>query len=161
MNKTLPLLNAGQAQKEITHNEALTVLDLLVQAVVIAVAVNQPPAAPLAGQCWIVGIAPEGAWSGCADMLAGWSDGGWRFCPPVSGMRVWSLADGADARFDAGVWTVGIARAARLEIAGLQVVGARQPAVMEPTGGGVIDAEARTAITAILAALHTHGLIAA
>jgi len=157
----LPLLNAGQAQKEITHNEALTLLDLLTQAVVVAVGVNVPPEGPVPGQCWIVGPAPEGAWSGYAQALAGWSDSGWRFCLPVPGMCVWSLADGAQLRFEDDRWSIGMVRAAGLDVGGMQVVGARQSAVAEPTGGTVIDVEARTAIAGVLAALHTHGLIGA
>jgi hypothetical protein len=156
----LPLLSAGQAQKEMTHNEALAALDMLAQAVAVAVGVDVPPAAPEPGQCWIVGDAPQGVWSGQARTLAGWTVGGWRFHIPDAGMTVWSLADAAEARFEDGGWTIGVARAARVEIGGVQVLGPRQPAIAEPGGGTVIDAEARAAIGAILAALHTHGLIA-
>lgn len=156
----LPLLSAGQAQKETTHNEALALLDLLAQAVVIAVGVNVPPEAPAAGQCWIVGAAPEGLWAGHMQALAGWTGGGWRFCLPVPGMHVWSLADGVEARYEEGGWAVGMARAVQLEIGGMQVVGPRQPSIAEPVAGAVIDYEARATISAILAALHTHGLVA-
>lgn len=45
-------------------------------------------------------------------------------------------------------------------IGGVQVVGARRPAIGDPSGGTTIDAEARAALTAILGALRTHGLIA-
>jgi hypothetical protein len=155
----LPLLDAGQAQKEITHNEALTLLDLLTQTVVVAAGVNVPPEAPVAGQCWIVGTKPDGAWSGSAQALAGWSESGWRFCLPVPGMCAWSLADGAQLRFDGTGWNVGILRAAGVEIGGVQVVGERQPAIAEPTGGTVIDAEARSVLASVVAALHNHGLI--
>lgn len=158
---SLPLLNAGQAQKEVTHNEALTLLDLLTQAVVVAVGVNVPPEAPVAGQCWIVGTAPEGAWSGYAQALAGWGESGWRFCAPVAGMRVWSDADGANVRFEDNRWSIGIVCAAAVKIGDVQVVGERQPAIAEPTGGTVIDVEARAVLACVLAALHTHGLIGA
>jgi hypothetical protein len=39
------------------------------------------------------------------------------------------------------------------------VVGARQPPVPSPSGGTIIDAEARVAIAQISAALMSHGLI--
>jgi len=42
---------------------------------------------------------------------------------------------------------------------GVKVVGNRQPAITAPSGGGTIDAQSRTAIGAILAALQAHGLI--
>jgi hypothetical protein len=47
-----------------------------------------------------------------------------------------------------------------LQIGGTQVVGARGAAVANPTGGVVIDVEARAAIDAILARMEAHGLIA-
>ena len=46
------------------------------------------------------------------------------------------------------------------EVDGLQVVGSRGAAIPTPTGGGTVDAEARTAIGSILSAMRTHGLIA-
>jgi phage gp45-like len=47
-----------------------------------------------------------------------------------------------------------------LKVADIQVVGSQQGAIASPTGGATIDAEARTAIIAILTAIQTHGLIA-
>jgi hypothetical protein len=156
----LPLLSAGQAQKEMTHNEALALLDLFAQPVVLAIGIDTPPEMPLAGQCWIVGGAPTGSWARHAQHLAGWTDGGWRFSIPKSGMRVWNLAGPAEALFDGSGWSAGILRGARIEIDGVQVVAAQQSAIAAPSGGTVVDVEAREGISAILAALHTHGLIA-
>ena len=156
---SLPLLAAGQAQKELFHNEGLAALDLAVQASVVAVGGNDPPAAPAPGQCWIVGAAPTGAWAGRAQALAGWTQGGWRFVAPTPGLAAWDAASGQVARFAGGAWSVGTVSAARLEIGGVPVVGARQPAVAPPAGGTVVDAEARAALAAILAALVSHGLI--
>lgn len=157
---SLPLLQAGQAQKELSHNEALTLLDLAAQAVVLAVGRDDPPADPAAGACWIVGTAPLGAWSGCAGAIAGWTPGGWRFLAAREGMTAWSVADAAQARFAGSAWTVGALRGSGLTIAGSPVVGPRQPAVASPAGGAVVDAEARAALAGILAALRNHGLIA-
>jgi hypothetical protein len=44
-------------------------------------------------------------------------------------------------------------------IAGQQVVGGRLAAIASPSGGTTIDAEARAAVTQILATLRGHGLI--
>jgi hypothetical protein len=74
----LPFLAVGQAQKELTHNEALALIDLALHAGVEAVGTNVPPAAPVEGQAWIVGSAPSGAWTGRSQALAGWTPGGWR-----------------------------------------------------------------------------------
>ena len=156
----LPLLYVGQAQKELSHNEALTLLDLAANPVVEAVGVDAPPANPAVGACWVVGASPSGAWSGRAQAVAGWAAGGWRFLPSHDGMAVWSRADGAIVRFDGSGWVIGTLAGMRVVIAGDAVVGARQPAIPAPAGGTFNDGEARAAIFAILAALRTHGLIA-
>lgn len=155
----LPLLQVGQAQKELSHNEALALLDLAVQPVVEAVGIDTPPAAPADGACWIVGSRPSGAWTGQAQALAGWTADGWRFVAARDGMAAWSRADDTVARFADGSWTIGRISGTRVILGGAAVVGARQGAIAAPGGGGVADPEARAAISAILAALRSHGLI--
>lgn len=156
----LPLLEPGQAQKEMSHNEALARLDLLLQASVVAVGVDTPPAVPDAGRCWIVGNSPDGEWAGYGGALVGWTEGGWRFAMPHEGMAVWSQADGCEAVFSGGQWQVGRVAAACLTIGGVQIVGARAAAIPAPSGGITVDTEARATLAAVLATLRTHGLIA-
>lgn len=156
----LPMIEAGQAQKELTHNEALLLLDLGVQAGVVAVGVDTPPIAPVAGQAWVVGAAPTGAWTGQAGAIAGWTAGGWRFLVPREGFAVWCEATGTVARSRAGAWETGLVRAAALLVDGAAVVGARRAAVADPSGGTTVDAKARATIGQILEALRGHGLIA-
>ncbi|SFO03653.1 DUF2793 domain-containing protein [Sphingomonas sp. OK281] len=155
----LPMLQPAQAQKETTHNEALALLDLAVQASVLAVGTNVPPVAPVAGNAWIVGSAPTGGWAGQARAIAGWTSGGWRFVVPREGMTAWSVADAQAARFAGGAWTTGVLAGTRVTIGGVDVVGARRAAIPDPTGGTIVDSQARTAIGAILGALRGHGLI--
>ncbi|PCD01970.1 hypothetical protein COC42_10755 [Sphingomonas spermidinifaciens] len=155
----LPLLQAGQAQKELTHNEALVMLDLLAMAAATGIA-EVPPAAPSPGDCWIVGPAAGGPWAGAANMLAGWTESGWRFAAPTPGMRVWLTSDDCEAAWRDGAWVVGETRTRRLVIGGEQVAGPRQPAIAAPSGGATVDVEARASLTAILAALTAHGLVA-
>lgn len=155
----LPLLQPGQAQKELYHNEALALLDIAAQAVVEAVGVDTPPASPTLGACWVVGGAPNGGWTGQAQAIAGWTSGGWRFVAAREGMLVWNRSEGQPSRFDGVGWRSGELRGRVLMIGGDQVVGARRPAIAEPAGGTHIDSEVRATVTAILAALRTHGLI--
>jgi hypothetical protein len=155
----LPFLAIAQAQKEMTHNEALALLDVAVQPVVQSVAPADIPVAPALGQCWIVGPAPADAWSGHAGALASWTAGGWRFLAAFEGMSAWSVADEAIARRSSGAWLVGRMTAANLAISGVQVVGPRRPAIAPPTGGASIDIAARVTIAAILETLVAHGLI--
>ena len=157
----LPLLAAAQAQKEVTHNEALAIADIALQAVVQSVAPPSVPAGPLLGQCWIVGAAPTGAWAGQAGSIAGWTSGGWRFITPFEGMTAWSVADGVFVRRTATAWEVGTLSVASLSVGGQQVIGSRRPRVLAPTGGTTIDVQARAAIAALIAGLETHGLFSA
>lgn len=137
---SLPLLATAQAQKEVTHNEALTLIDALVQPAVVDGPQSDPPVAPTHGECWIVGSAATGAWSGQDMTIAVWTAGGWRFVAPRVGMRVLRIADGVALRFDAGNWTM-------------------PDSVTAPVGGVTVDDEARAAIGAVILALAAQGLM--
>jgi hypothetical protein len=156
----LPLIAPGQAQKEMTHNEALAALDLAVQAGVVAAKMDAPPTEPVPGECWIVGDAPAGAWAGHAGALAGWTAAGWRFVAPREGMAAWSEADAMSWTYRAGLWRKGELRGASVRVGGRQVVGDQAAAIAGPTGGATVDAQARATLAAVLAALRAHGLIA-
>jgi hypothetical protein len=54
----LPYIVTSQAQKEVTHNASLDILDALLQAAMVSVSVNTPPGSPVAGDCYIVGTSP-------------------------------------------------------------------------------------------------------
>ncbi len=136
----LPLLQPWQAQKEVFHNEAITLLDLIVQTAVVDAGLDTPPDAPEPGQSWLVGPTPTGAWAGHAHAVAGWTAGGWRFVLPTEGMTAWVEAGALTARYLGGAWSIG-------------------PSITDPTGGGVVDLECRATLAAALAMLRTHGLI--
>lgn len=155
----LPLLAAGQSQKEVLHNEAMIALESVAVGLAQEPPRNDPPGTPAVGTLWLTGPAPTGAWAGQADRLALWSDGGWRFLPAAEGMAVRIRTSGLTLERRAGGWTGGEVTATRLVIGGNQVVGARAAAIAAPSGGSVIDAEARTALATLIVALRTHGLI--
>ncbi len=157
---SLPLLSVGQAQKEITHNEALTRIDALVQPVVESIAPASVPSTPVIGRCWIVGTGATGAWAGNDGALANWTEGGWRFVPAFPGMSVWSIADNMVVTRQGATWQKGQINASMVSVNGTKVVGAQRPAIASVAGGTVIDQQARLAITAILDAMIAHGLIA-
>ena len=156
----LPFLTAGQAQKEMTHNEALQILDFVTVAAVLEPPRNDPPASPGVGDCYIVGSSPTGAWVGWTGKLAGFSAGGWRGVAAVPGMRVDVQSTDQWACYRASGWEFGTLRGSRLVVDDQQVVGARAAAIAAPVGGSTPDAEARTTIGQILLALRSHGLIA-
>ena len=152
----LPHIMPGQAQKEVFHNEAIMLIDAALHPAAETLGDNVPPATPQIGQIWIVGASPTGAWAGKAGTLAAWTAGGWRFIAPVEGMRVALRGTGLAATRTASGWEQGVVRASSVAIGGVQVVGARQPAIPSlPTGN-----EIREVVNAVLAALRAHGLIA-
>lgn len=157
---SMPFLAPGQAQKEITHNEALQALDVLVAPAVEAAPQASPPGTPAAGSCYLVGSAPSGAWAGQGGKLAAFTEGGWRFIAPLNGMSVHVRSTGEQATYRAGAWELGTMRASSVVVGGQQVVGTQSAAIASPGGGSTIDSQARAALGQILDALRHHGLIA-
>lgn len=156
----LPLLFAGQAQKELFHNEALTLVDALLHGAVESAELIVPPVDAEPGQCWIVAAGGTGEWAGHDGAVAMQSEGGWRFMTPRAGLGMW-VVDRNVAFFHDGVqWLEAPVRADGLYLGGDHVVGERQGAIGDPAGGAVVDAEGRATIVAILQALRSHGLIA-
>lgn len=155
----LPYIVPGQAQKEMFHNEALLRLDIAVAASVEGLPADSPPPAPVAGQAYLVGTSPTGAWAGQPTRIAGFDESGWRFVTPLEGWSVWIRSLELTATFVNGAWETGWLKASRLIIGSDQVVGSRAAAIADPTGGTVVDAEARSSLASVLAALRTHGLI--
>ncbi|HEX8445133.1 MAG TPA: DUF2793 domain-containing protein [Sphingomonas sp.] len=155
----LPWIMTGQAQKEVTHNEALARVDMLLHPVAESMVLATPPADPGAGRTWIVAAGGTGAWAGRTGSLAIWTEGGWRFAAPVSGMLVWLIDQGRHVRWTGSAWTAGPFPTGGVLCDGIPVVGRQQPGIIGPTGGPIADIEARATIFAILDTLRNHGLI--
>ena len=84
-NLVLPYIQAAQAQKHITHNEAIRALDAIVQICVADRNLSAPPGSPTEGSRYLVAASPTGAWSGHAGAIAAWQDGAWIFYAPRVG----------------------------------------------------------------------------
>ncbi len=153
-----PLLSAGQAQKEVTHNEALSQIDRLLHVAVVTRGLSVPPAAPVANAAYIVGPGPDGSWVGQAGRLASHDGFGWVFTNPVRGCVAWIIDEGCFAIFDTS-WSNGDWPAKGISIAGRRLLAAPAVAVAAPAGGTIVDIEARATIAALLVALRNQGLI--
>ena len=88
-NLGLPFLVAAQAQKHVTHNEALRILDALVHLAVIDRDAATPPEGPVDGDRYIVAAGGTGAWAGHDLEIAAYQDGAWIFFAPRAGWRSW------------------------------------------------------------------------
>jgi len=99
-NLELPFIMAAQAQKHVTHNEALRALDAVVQLMVLDKDLSSPPGSPAEGARYIVAASPTGAWAGHAGHIVAYQDGAWAFYAPVEGWLAWAADE--DALY---VWT--------------------------------------------------------
>jgi hypothetical protein len=96
----LPSLMAAQAQKHVTHNEALRILDAVVQLAVLDRDRTTPPADPAPGDRHLVASGASGVWTGWDLNIAYWVDGAWIRLVPRVGWQVWVADEGVRL-----VWT--------------------------------------------------------
>ncbi len=101
---SLPFLEPSQAQKHVTHNEALETLDLLVQAVVGDRSRTSAPTDPEKGDRHIVAAGAMGDWAGKDHFLALWTGERWAYAEPSVGWRAYVLSDRAVAVFTGSGW---------------------------------------------------------
>lgn len=103
-NLSLPYLMPSQAQKHVTHNEALRRLDTLVQLAIQSFESTQPPAAPANGEVHALGVGAVADWAGQDGKLAWFSDTAWVFLAPQEGWRAWDVSTGQMRVYSAGSW---------------------------------------------------------
>lgn len=154
----LPLLQSGQSQKEITHNEALIRLDALLHLAVEGFAAASPML-PEPGRCWIVAAPASGAWTGQEGRIAQYHAGGWNFIEPADGCLAWIKDEAVFAYRSGDEWRSDAWPAQGLQIGGARLLAPPQPAIADPASGNVVDIEARATLAKILAALRQHALI--
>jgi hypothetical protein len=134
----LPLLHAGQAQKEVFVNEALALADTLLHCSVKGEAAA-PPGNSLEGDTWVVSTGATGSWAGHESEIAFRQGDAWIFVAPRNGMRVFDVSAGCEMLFF-NFW-----RKALLQL--------------EPLGGTSVDGEARAAINDLVSALQALGIL--
>lgn len=107
---SLPYIQASQAQKEVTHNEALNLLDALVQPAVIDRVTQDPSAlSPSDGDRYIVAAGAVGEWSGHDGEIAVYYSG-WIFAPPGEGWVMYDEANDVWVLYDGSQWAPWIGR---------------------------------------------------
>jgi hypothetical protein len=103
-NLALPYILAAQAQKHVTHNEALRLLDGLVQLSVLDRDLTAPPGSPADGDRYIVASGGSGDWAGWDLNVALFTDGTWLRLPPRTGWRAWVDNEGLLLVYDGAGW---------------------------------------------------------
>ena len=100
----LPYILASQAQKHVTHNEALRLLDAMVQLSVLDRTRTAPPASPADGDRHIVASGATGLWAGWDLNVAFWVDGVWMRLVPRPGWLAWIANEAAFAVWNGTTW---------------------------------------------------------
>lgn len=100
----LPYLDAAQAQKHVTHNEALQLLDTLTQLSVIARGQTSAPASPAEGDRYVVGSGATGAFAGMDGKIAVRLAGAWTFLTPRAGWVAYVAAEALSIVHDGSAW---------------------------------------------------------
>ncbi len=104
----LPLLEAAQAQKHVTVNEALVLLDGIGQMSLISTTTTTPPALASDGDCYGVAAGSVNEWAGNIGDIAIYSNGGWVFVTPQRGWHAWVQEAGETALYDGNLWRNGL-----------------------------------------------------
>lgn len=100
----LPYILPGQAQKHITHNEAIAALDTLTQLAVLDRDLNAPPGTPDVNMRYIVGPAATGDWAGKANQVTAWDGATWQFHAPEPGWLAFVLDENGLLAWSGSAW---------------------------------------------------------
>ena len=149
----LPYLQAAQAQKHVTHNEALRRLDGLVNLTVEDRSRSAPPANPVEGAAYLVAAGASNLWAGWSGDIALWADGAWVRLPARVGWRLWLVAEQLMlVRLAAGWVTLDAAmgllvRGASTDLAEGALGSRTRAAVVETTVTGLSGSSVTSALT--------------
>lgn len=100
----LPHIITAQAQKEVTHNDALNLLDIFTRPTVLEMAKNTPPVSPIAGDCYVVGASPTDEFIGHEQEIACYTSNGWLFAMPFKWLDVVNDTDQIRYVYDGTAW---------------------------------------------------------
>lgn len=107
---SLPYVQASQAQKHVTVNEALQKLDALVQLSALSQTLSEPPVSPADGERYIVAHSASGDWLGWEGSLAHREDGAWVKYVPMNGWQCWVDDEASLLTYREGEWRGGGAK---------------------------------------------------
>lgn len=109
----IPYISTNQSQPDVTHNDALVMIQVLLSAGVWQVGLNTPPGDPENGDAYIVGTSPTDIWVGKENVIAAYYQDQWYYIPGFDsngsqiemgenqvGLKVWSRPDN-----DFYIWT--------------------------------------------------------
>lgn len=102
---SLPFIAPSQAQKHVTHNEALRILDVVTQLSVAADDVSTPPTSVSEGTRYLLDAGGTGDWAGHDSEIALFENGTWRFFVPRAGWRAYVVNRDVMVIYDGAEWS--------------------------------------------------------
>lgn len=104
----IPYIASQQSQPDVTHNEAVSLLQIILAGGAIQIGLDTPPGSPAEGDVYVIGDSPTGVWAGRPNSIAGFFLSQWLFVPgddsngtPIvmgadqEGLTIWSKVDNA------------------------------------------------------------------
>lgn len=115
----LPYLQPAQAQKHVTHNEALRLLDAVTQLTVLSATLTTPPGDAPLGARYVAAAPATGDWAGQDGKIALRSETGWQFFAAQAGWRADVTETGQSLRFDGAGWAPVLPETQNLPVLGV------------------------------------------
>lgn len=105
-NLKLPYIMPSQAQKHVTHNEALRLLDAVVHLSVRSRVKTVAPVTPASGERHIIASPATGLWAGKEGMIGFFIDDGWSFVAVAKGWLAYVEDESTLLVYNGTVWEV-------------------------------------------------------
>ena len=103
-NLNITKVEQGQSQKEVTVNQALDVIDALLNTSVIDRDLTDSPVSPNEGDLYIPASPATGDWTGNEGKLAHFTGGSFQFITPNEGLTLWLADEDIQITFDGSNW---------------------------------------------------------
>lgn len=96
----LPSMGAAQAQKEVTFNQAMQIINARIR--VLSRTVAAPPGDADEGDAYIVPSGASGVWASHEDDVVLWFNEGWLYFDPAEGPLIWVVDDSEYVKYVEG-----------------------------------------------------------
>ena len=97
-------IQSSQAQKHVTHNETVRLMDVLVQMSSISDQIEEPPSDAKEADCYIIPLHAKGPWAGRTDQIACIENDACRYLTPQKGLRIYVETKDCLELFDGRNW---------------------------------------------------------
>lgn len=109
-NLSFAFIAQNQSQKEVTANEALSVIDAILNRGAVSIGDTTPPMTPSEGDLYILGASATGDWSSHDKEVAYYFNSSWNFISPNEGISLWVNDEDKFYAYNGTNWVVSASR---------------------------------------------------